>query len=46
MFLPPFYVPFYAELARDVTLGVGVAFSVFTSVALTALFETVSQMEE
>ena len=35
------------QLARDLnSLGVGIAFSVVTSIALTALFETVSQLEE
>ena len=45
--LPPFYAPYYVQLARDLnSLGVGIAFSVVTSIALTALFETVSQLEE
>ena len=45
--LPPFYSPYYAELARNLnSLGVGVTFAVLTSVALTSLFETASQMEE
>ena len=47
MFLPPFYVPFYAQMARDVnSLGMAIAFSVLTSVALTSLFESISQMED
>ena len=45
--LPPFYAPSYAEIARSVgSLAVGVLFSVLTSLALTALFETISQMED
>jgi len=47
VFLPPFYSPYYVQMARDLnSLGVGVAFSVLTSIALTALFETVHQLEE
>ena len=46
-FLPPFYAPYYADLARSLnSLGVGITFAVLTSVALTSLFETASQMEE
>jgi hypothetical protein len=47
MFLPPFYAPYYAQLAHDInSLGTGIAFSIFTAVALTSLFETISQMED
>ena len=47
IFLPPFYAPFYAQLAEDLnSLGTAIAFAVFTSLALTALFETVSQLED
>jgi len=47
VFLPPFYAPSYAEIAlRLGSLGVGITFSVLTSLALTALFETISQMED
>jgi hypothetical protein len=47
IFMPPFYAPYYAQLARDLdSLGMAIAFSCVTSIALTALFETVSQMEE
>mmetsp|Transcript_6272 Transcript_6272/g.16003 ORF Transcript_6272/g.16003 Transcript_6272/m.16003 type:complete len:277 (+) Transcript_6272:476-1306(+) len=47
VFLPPFYSPYYVQMARDLnSLGVGVAFSVLTSIALTALFETVHQLED
>ena len=47
VFLPPFYAPFYAYMARVTdSLGLGIAFSVITSVALTALFESLSQMED
>jgi len=45
--LPPFYAPYYAQLAHDVnSLGVAIVFSILTSIALTALFETVNQMED
>jgi hypothetical protein len=47
VFLPPFYAPSYADIARRLdSLGVAIAFSVLTSLALTALFETISQMED
>lgn len=47
VFLPPFYAPSYAEIAKGIgSLGTGIAFSVLTSLALTALFETISQMED
>jgi len=47
LFLPPFYAPYYAELARSLnSLGVGLTFAVLTSIALTSLFETASQMED
>jgi hypothetical protein len=46
LFLPPFYAPYYAGLAKDTSLGVGIAFSVLTAIALTALFESISQMED
>jgi len=47
VFLPPFYSPFYAQMATELnSLGMAVAFAVLTSVALTALFETVAQMED
>jgi hypothetical protein len=47
MFLPPFYAPYYAQLGHDIhSLGTAIAFSIFTAVALTALFETISQMED
>jgi hypothetical protein len=45
--LPPFYAPYYAQMARDLnSLGTAIAFSVLTSLALTALFESLSQMED
>lgn len=45
--LPPFYAPSYAEIAKQLgSLAAGILFSVLTSLALTALFETVSQMED
>jgi len=47
LFLPPFYAPFYAQMGRDLnSLGTGVAFSIFTSLALTSLFDSISQMED
>jgi hypothetical protein len=45
--LPPFYAPYYGQMANDMnSLGVGVAFSVMTCIALTSLFESLSQMED
>jgi hypothetical protein len=47
VFLPPFYSPFYAQLARELnSIGMAVAFATLTSIALTSLFETVAQMED
>lgn len=47
VFLPPFYAPYYAQLARDLnSLGTALAFATITSLALTCLFETVYQMED
>lgn len=47
IFLPPFYVPYYVQMARDLnSLGTAIAFSVITSLALTSLFEAVYQMED
>ena len=47
VFLPPFYAPYYAQMAKDLnSLGAAITFSVLTSLALTSLFETVSQMED
>jgi len=47
VFLPPFYAPFYAQMAHDLnSLGVAITFSILTSIALTALFETIYQMED
>ena len=45
--VPPVYAPFYAQVAVDInSLGLAIVFAVLTSLALTALFETVYQMEE
>lgn len=45
--LPPFYAPYYGQMANDMnSLGVGIAFSVMTCIALTSLFESISQMED
>lgn len=47
IFLPPLYAPFYASLARELnSLGTAITFAILTSVALTALFETVTQLED
>ena len=47
VFLPPFYCPFFAQLAKDLdSLPFAIAFSVLTSIALTSLFESISQIED
>lgn len=47
VFLPAFYAPYYAQLARDLnSLAAGIIFAVLTSLALTALFESICQMED
>jgi hypothetical protein len=47
VFLPPFYAPFYGQMAIDMdSLGMGIAFSIFTAIALTSLFESISQIED
>lgn len=47
IFLPPFYAPFYAQVAHELnSLGTGVAFAVITSLALTSLFEAIYQLED
>jgi hypothetical protein len=47
VFLPPFYAPYYAQMARELnSLGMAIVFSILTSVALTALFESLTQMED
>ncbi|KAL3796255.1 hypothetical protein HJC23_008575 [Cyclotella cryptica] len=47
MFLPAFYAPSYVQVARDTdSLAMGVAVGVVTSIALTALFECVRQLED
>jgi hypothetical protein len=47
IFLPPFYAPYYAQLAHDLnSVGTAIVFSILTSLALTSLFETISQMED
>jgi hypothetical protein len=47
LFLPPFYAPFYATMAVELnSLGMAITFSVVTSIALTALFESLSQLED
>jgi hypothetical protein len=45
--LPPFYAPYYGQMAIELnSLGVGIAFSIMTCIALTSLFESLSQMED
>lgn len=47
VFLPPLYAPYYAHLATELnSLGMGISFSIITSIALTALFETVYALED
>ena len=47
MFLPAFYAPSYIQVARDThSLPFGIALGVVTSIALTALFECVRQLED
>ena len=47
VFLPPFYAPYYAQLARDLnSLAAGIIFAILTSVALTSLFEAINQIED
>ena len=47
IFLPPLYAPFYASMASELnSLGTAITFAILTSVALTALFETVTQLED
>jgi len=47
VFLPPFYDPYYGQLANDVhSLGLRITVSILTSVALTSLFECTSQLED
>jgi len=46
-FLPPFYAPTYAQFAKDVnSLGMGVAFGIITSLALTCLYNSIYQLED
>lgn len=47
VFLPPFFAPLFADIAERLnSLGMGIAFAVVTAVALTGLFETLSQFED
>jgi hypothetical protein len=47
LLLPPFYAPFFAEMAFKLqSLAMGIVFAALTAVALTGLFETVSQFED
>lgn len=45
--LPPYYAPFYAQMARDLdSLAMGIVFSILTSLILTALFESLVTLED
>ena len=45
--LPPFYAPYYAQLARDVgSLTAGIIFAIIASLVLPAVFESMTQMED
>jgi hypothetical protein len=47
VFLPPFYAPFFTDVAQQLhSLGMGICFAILTSIALTALFETVISLED
>jgi len=47
LILPPFYAPTFAQLAKDLrSLAVGLTFSVITTLALTALFESIQVLED
>jgi hypothetical protein len=47
VFLPAFYCPFYADMSYKLdSLPFGIVFALITSIALTGLFETVSQFED
>ena len=47
IFLPPFYAPSYAQLAHDTdSLTLGVFFGIITSLALSALFESIRVLED
>eukprot|EP00546_Thalassionema_frauenfeldii_P012668 CAMPEP_0178910806 /NCGR_PEP_ID=MMETSP0786-20121207/9306_1 /TAXON_ID=186022 /ORGANISM="Thalassionema frauenfeldii, Strain CCMP 1798" /LENGTH=207 /DNA_ID=CAMNT_0020583107 /DNA_START=584 /DNA_END=1207 /DNA_ORIENTATION=+ len=47
VFLPPLYAPFYSQMAKDMnSLAMAIVFAVITSIALTALFESITQIED
>jgi len=47
VFLPPFYAPFYGQMAKDLnSLPMAISFAVITAIALTSLFESITQMED
>jgi hypothetical protein len=48
MILPPFFAPYYAQIAINInhSLVIAILFCTLTSIALTSLFETVNQLED
>ena len=47
LFLPPFYAPYYVEVARDTgSLGLGIGLAVVVSMTLTGLFESIQVLED
>lgn len=47
LLIPPFYAPSYVQIAYDMnSLAMGICFGVITSLALTALYESVDVLED
>lgn len=47
LFIPPFFAPSYVQIAYDMnSLAMGICFGVITSLALTALYESVDVLED
>jgi hypothetical protein len=47
MLLPPFYASTFAQQAMDIgLLGIGIAMGLMTTLALTALFESIEFLED
>mmetsp|Transcript_26508 Transcript_26508/g.58888 ORF Transcript_26508/g.58888 Transcript_26508/m.58888 type:complete len:401 (+) Transcript_26508:165-1367(+) len=45
--VPPFFCPYYADLARSTgSLGLGIFYAILTALALTGLFECITQLED